>query len=88
MPEPKSARESGVVVYLSRDEKGELRLVMDDVVLTAEKPGCWERVRLFTEKQIPEDLLMSMELTDAQLADVGTMLVARLVALTKQSKKG
>jgi hypothetical protein len=88
MPELKSVGQLGVLVHLCRGEEGELHLVMDDVASSLQKPGCWERVRLFTEKEMNEDLFMSMKLTDAQLADIGTMLVARLVAFAKQSKSG
>ena len=83
MDREKSAATVGVVAHLKHGDKGELLLVMDDVVLALESPERWEKVRLFTEKEMSEHQFMAMGLTDGQLADVGMMLVARLSAMVR-----
>jgi hypothetical protein len=66
---------------LSRPD-GKLRLVVDDAVSSsAAFPQRWDTKALFTSNDYDRDGLMNSALSEAQLADIGLSVAARLIAL-------
>lgn len=74
----------GVVCSLHQTESGRLRLVLDDVKNEANgKPGVWTHHVLYTFKDFDVEEIENLQLSEAELAEFGFAVLARLVALRK-----
>jgi hypothetical protein len=63
---------------------GTIRLVLDDVESAdASFPQQWETTTPFTRNSYDRRAFLEVELSEAQLADIGLSIVARLSALAK-----
>lgn len=78
----------GVVCTLVINDEGRARLVMDDAESsTAVAPQTWRGTTLFTWMDFREDEFLPVDLSEAQLAEIGLSVVARLAAFENNKRK-
>ena len=77
---------NGVVCSLREDNKDSYILIFDDVINKKnETSGCWEHEVVYTWKEIQEKDIEN--LTESELAEIGSNLLNRLLVLNKNQKK-
>ena len=72
----------GVTAFIQKEDDGNLRLVLNDVIATSsgESPD-WRHNVLFTSNTYDEDLLKNCNLSNEQFAEIGQNLIMRLLVL-------
>ncbi|MCA9600601.1 MAG: hypothetical protein KC417_01175 [Myxococcales bacterium] len=71
----------GVTTSLVRTSPNTIRLIMDDVVSAdRDRQHAWVPEHLFTWKEFSAATLLDLSLSEAELADVGFQIMARLVS--------
>ena len=76
--------DSGVVVSLVERPDGKVRLVFDDVQRNpSAQPASWNHQFFFTRTEVDLDGLLETKLSDAELAQIGFAIAARLAAHRK-----
>ena len=75
----------GIVCWLQDMEPGQVQLTMDDVERSSEGETWTKRVIFRTSKYDAKGFF-EVELTEADLADIGLWLVARLAALSGRNR--
>jgi hypothetical protein len=77
----------GVVVSLLDTGGGKCRVILDDVRSSApRRDTTWSFDVFYTHKVLDSDLVDSMELSDDEYRGLGVAIMARLIALMRQSK--
>ena len=72
---------AGVVCSLQETDKGKLRLVFDDVSNSnMTTRGSWKHEAVFTWNEYSAKEIEELELSEKELADIGTNLLVRLIA--------
>jgi hypothetical protein len=87
-PTDDGARPSlGVVVSLLDTGGGKCRVILDDVRSAApQRDTSWSFDLFYTHKILDVDAVRKMELSDDEYRGLGIAIMARLIALTGQSK--
>jgi hypothetical protein len=75
---------AGVVCSIRTLEGGALRLFLDDVELTSSSPAGWSHKTFVTRTDYAGGTAELESLSDAELADFGHYVLARLLACHKQ----
>jgi hypothetical protein len=76
--------DSGVVVSLVERPDGKVRLVFDDVQRNRlGEPAAWNHKFFFTRTEVELDALLDTKLSEAELAQIGFAIAARLAAHKK-----
>jgi hypothetical protein len=74
----------GVVASVVATEGGRIRLCFDDVAAKSTSwPQEWRTNAHFTSLECDAEAVLSINLSEQQLADIGLALVSRLAALSK-----
>ena len=81
MKDSKQRGRMGVVASVVKRPHGRVRLVFDDLERSASD---WRTLGLYTWKDMSQRAFR-LKLSDKQLAEIGFVLVARLLALEKHS---
>lgn len=72
----------GVLVTIGRNKKGEMSLVLDDII-QGDNSKQWERDCFYTMKDLERGQLDEMEFSEEMLSGLGTFVLARLNAFKK-----
>ena len=80
----KARRDVGVVSSLAEGAEGEICLIMDDVNSdSVQSPQSWTTKSNYTSNAYDRQKLLSCKLTEREFADIGLVLVARLISQYK-----
>ena len=72
----------GVVTSVVTRPRGRVRIVFDDV---GSSTANWKTLQLYTWKDMSRRVFRGLKLTEKQLAEIGFVLVVRLLALETNS---
>jgi hypothetical protein len=87
-PENKERAKYGVVATIHITEDHRLRLALDDVCSDSDRwPQVWHSHWPFTEKDYDPDAFFKGTLSQADLAQIGLIIIARLSALTNNPQQ-
>jgi len=74
----------GISICLRRLDDGRLRLIFDDVVADSERwPQLWKSHVFISHNDFDARRLTTMDLSEYQFAQIGQLIVARLLALNE-----
>lgn len=80
-PENEQRAKKGLVLCIHRTSEGKLRLVMDDVVAESDRwPQTWRSHVFVTRNEYDPEGFLEAQLTEAEFAEIGFTVVARLAA--------
>jgi hypothetical protein len=80
-PDNGQRAKKGLVLCIHRTSEGRLRLVIDDVVAESDRwPQSWRSYIFVTRNEYDPERFLESQLTEAELADIGANVVARLAA--------
>ncbi len=78
----------GVVASLVKEEDGKIRLIFDDVKnQSCANKGPWSYLNLFTFNDYEKSKDLALELSEAELAEIGCNLLIRLGVLHGNARK-
>ena len=78
---------NGVAAFITKQPDGNLRLIFNYVSATdtSDTPN-WRHITLFTYNDYDPDALANTSLSDADFAQIGQNIVARLIALNEAER--